>query len=137
MLVAVADSRLGGHGGLSSADVRMTTSQLGEEAYVTSVAGELDLYRSPELEQQLSSVIESGGTRVIVDLTGASLVDSSALEVLISAAERLARSGGRLALVCDQAPIARSLQLTAAALPFTMERSLAEAIGQFFGTLEQ
>ena len=37
------------------------TEQLGDDAYVISLAGEVDLYTAPEFKQQLLEVIGQGG----------------------------------------------------------------------------
>ncbi len=135
MLVAVSDSRLSGSPGLSSADVRITTSQLGAEAYVVAARGDVDLYSAPELQAQLSSVTESGGRRLIVDLTSADFLDSTAIGLLVASAADVERHGGRLVLVCDNPVLLRSIDVTGLAPRFRIERSLGEAVGRLFDTL--
>ena len=41
------------------------TEQLGDDAYVISLAGEVDLYTAPEFKQQLLEVIGQGGKQVV------------------------------------------------------------------------
>ena len=38
------------------------TEQLGDDSYMISLAGEVDLYTAPEFKQQLLEVIGQGGT---------------------------------------------------------------------------
>ena len=45
------------------------TEQVSDDAYVISLAGEVDLYTAPEFKQQLLEVIGQGGKDVIVDFT--------------------------------------------------------------------
>ena len=45
------------------------TEQLSDDAYVISLAGEVDLYTAPEFKQQLLEVIGQGGKEVVVDFT--------------------------------------------------------------------
>ena len=45
----------------------INTEQLGDDAYVISLSGEVDLYTAPEFKQQLLDVISQGGKNVIVD----------------------------------------------------------------------
>ena len=45
------------------------TEQLSDDAYVISLAGEVDLYTAPEFKQQLLEVIGQGGKQVIVDFS--------------------------------------------------------------------
>ena len=45
------------------------TEQLRDDAYVISLAGEVDLYTAPEFKQQLLDVIAQGGKDVVVDFS--------------------------------------------------------------------
>jgi anti-sigma B factor antagonist len=53
------------------------TEQLGDDAYVISLAGEVDLYTAPEFKQQLLEVIGQGGKQVIVDFSDTTFIDST------------------------------------------------------------
>src|SRR5438067_1808789 len=46
------------------------TEQLGDEAYVISLAGEVDLYTAPEFKQQLLDVIGQGGKELFKQQCG-------------------------------------------------------------------
>ncbi len=59
------------------------TEQLGEDAYVISLAGEVDLYTAPEFKQQLLDVITQGARIVIVDFSNTTFIDSTTLGVLV------------------------------------------------------
>ena len=43
----------------------INTEQLSEDAYVISLAGEVDLYTAPEFKQQLLEVIGKGAKNVV------------------------------------------------------------------------
>ena len=72
------------------------TEQLSDNAYVISLAGEVDLYTAPEFKQQLLEVIAQGANEVIVDLSSTTFIDSTTLGVLVGGvkawAERLCAS---------------------------------------------
>jgi anti-sigma B factor antagonist len=68
--------------------------------HVVSVSGEVDLYSAPELKERMLSAIDRGKTRIVVDLTGASFIDSTTLGVLVGARKRLREHDGVLAVVC-------------------------------------
>jgi anti-anti-sigma factor len=116
--------------GLAATELRTTTAELGGSAYVVAVSGELDPSSSVSLAGELDTVLARGGTRVAVDLSAVSLVDSSTLELLITRSRTLSAGGGELVLVVD-IPTLRLLQLTGLASHFRLERSLAEAIDRF------
>jgi anti-sigma B factor antagonist len=74
--------------------------------------GELDLYAAPELKRRLASAIDAGKTRIVVDLTDASFMDSTALGVLLGALKRLRVRDGALAVASEQPTILRILEVT-------------------------
>ena len=53
------------------------TEQVSDDAYVISLAGEVDLYTAPEFKQQLLEVIGQGGKTVIVDFSNTTFIDST------------------------------------------------------------
>jgi anti-sigma B factor antagonist len=53
-------------GGKSAMNFDIKTEQLGDDNYVISLAGEVDLYTAPEFKQQLLEVIGQGGKEVVV-----------------------------------------------------------------------
>jgi anti-sigma B factor antagonist len=67
---------------------------------VVDVAGEVDLYSAPELKAHVLDAIESGKTRIVVDLTNTTFIDSTTLGVLVGARKRLREYDGTLAVVC-------------------------------------
>ena len=68
--------------------------------HVVDVAGEVDLYSAPELKAHVLDAIDSGKTKIIVDLTNTTFIDSTTLGVLVGARKRLREHNGTLAVVC-------------------------------------
>jgi anti-sigma B factor antagonist len=68
--------------------------------HVVDVAGEVDLYSAPELKEHVLSAIDSGKTRIVVDLSKTTFIDSTTLGVLVGARKRLREHDGALAVVC-------------------------------------
>jgi anti-sigma B factor antagonist len=66
-------------------------------SWVVRVAGELDLYTSPQLENELETLIRAEAEHVLVDLSDVPFLDSSGLGVLVAAARRLGRERFALA----------------------------------------
>jgi anti-sigma B factor antagonist len=81
-------------------------------ASVLTVAGELDLRTSPELEERLARAFDAGAELVILDLRGVEFMDSTGLRVLLTAHQRAHESGRRFALVRGADQVERVLTLT-------------------------
>lgn len=89
-------------------DVRTDSTQDG--GTVVSVHGELDLATAPQLEEALAA--RAPGTRLVIDLSGCTFLDSSGVRVLALTANTVAGEGGRLELVVVDSAIGRVLEIT-------------------------
>ena len=75
-----------------------------------TAAGELDMTSAPELIRVLRAAIHAHGpSRVDLDLTGVSFMDSTGLQVLVAANSDV---GGGLRIIGTSPPVYRLLQLT-------------------------
>ena len=77
----------------------LTQDALDDQRQVVAVAGEIDLFTAPELKAAIGEALESGRTRIVVDLTATTFLDSTALGVLIGAVKRLRSRDGVLTIV--------------------------------------
>jgi anti-anti-sigma factor len=72
-----------------------------EDVVVMAMGGEVDFAASPELRERLFGHIKEGHRRVVLDLSDATFIDSTAIGVLVGALTRLREAGGgTLAVVC-------------------------------------
>jgi anti-sigma B factor antagonist len=99
-----------------------------DETQVVAVAGEIDLFTAPEFKERVSAPIDAGRTRIVVDLTRTTFIDSSSLGVLIGAHRRLKRRGGSMAVVCDNEAIIKTFRITGLDGVFTLVPTLDEAL---------
>ena len=106
----------------------LTTEQLGDDAYVISLAGEVDLYTAPEFKQQLLEVIGQGGKQVIVDFSDTTFIDSTTLGVLVGGVKRLRTNEGQLSLVCSDRNITKIFEITGLDRVFTIYPTRDEAV---------
>ena len=104
------------------------TEQLGDDAYVISLAGEVDLYTAPEFKQQLLEVIGQGGKQVIVDFSNTTFIDSTTLGVLVGGVKRLRPVGGQLLLVCSDRNIIKIFEITGLHRVFEIHGTRDEAL---------
>jgi len=104
------------------------TEQLGNDAYVISLAGEVDLYTAPEFKQQLLEVIGQGGKQVVVDFSNTTFIDSTTLGVLVGGIKRIRGQEGQLSLVCSDRNIAKIFEITGLDRVFTIYPTRDEAV---------
>jgi anti-anti-sigma factor len=92
-------------------DFEVALSELPGGGAVVQVEGDLDMGTASKLEDAL--VGAGFGQRLVIDLTGCSFLDSSAVRVLVSAVRDSDAAGGSLALVAPDPGILRVLEISA------------------------
>jgi len=106
----------------------LTEDALDAERHVVAVRGEIDLFTAPELKQKLTDAIEGGKTRIVVDLSETTFLDSTALGVLIGAVKRLRSRDGRLTIVNVDDNIAKTFEITGLDQIFPISATRDEAV---------
>ena len=109
-------------------DFAITDRRLDDATHVVAVTGEIDLFTAPELKQKLTDAIEGGKSRIVVDLTETSFLDSTALGVLIGAVKRLRSREGALVIVNVDQNIAKTFEITGLDQIFTILATRDDAI---------
>ncbi len=105
-------------------DFQARSERLDDGTLVVSVVGELDLYTVPELERTL---LAAGGARsVVVELSGCTFIDSTALGVLVAADRRL--GAARLSVVATATAIRLPFEVTGLVRKLPVHASLASAL---------
>jgi anti-sigma B factor antagonist len=102
--------------------------EIDAETHVIELGGEVDLYTAPEFKERMVKVIEDGKKRVIVDLSGATFIDSTTLGVLVGGVKRLRPAGGSLALVCTDPNICKIFEITGLDRVFPIHENRQEAL---------
>jgi anti-sigma B factor antagonist len=117
----------------SAASLVVSRRALDQRTSVISVEGELDLSSAPQLKWALLDSAEAGHSQLVVDLSRATFMDSTALGVLIGVNRGL-DAGARLTLVCQAPSILKVFELSgmdgAFAIYATLEDALAPISGQ-------
>lgn len=101
------------------------------DVLVVRVEGQADLYNAPALRDELVRAVDTGASTVIVDLGGATFIDSMTLGVLLGAAKRLRPTGGQIRIVVDDAHIRRVFELTLLDQVFLLFDDLDAALATF------
>ena len=111
------------------ADFRVELLRPADDVAVVEAAGELDIHTSVVFKDSLVGAIEEGSTRVVVDLTGVTFIDSSALGALVGGTRRSAEVGAELMIVCPAGSVARVIEITGLNRAFAIYATRAEALG--------
>ena len=106
----------------------LTSDPIDDARQVVAVAGEIDLFTAPELKAALGEALESGRTRIVVDLTATTFLDSTALGVLIGAVKRLRSRDGVLTIVNTDPNIAKTFEITGLDQIFPISATRDEAV---------
>ena len=79
---------------------------------VVRPTGRLNMTAARMLREELHAVVESGGTRVVVDLSGIEFIDSSGLGALLSGLKAARQAGGDLHIAAPTRQATTVLKLT-------------------------
>jgi anti-sigma B factor antagonist len=84
--------------------MEIDTSTVGDRVAVVRLDGRLNMVAAPRLKSTIEDVVDRGSTRVVVDLSDVSFMDSSGLGALIASLKRARQAQGdlRIAGVNDQ-----------------------------------
>jgi anti-sigma B factor antagonist len=92
-------------------ELDITTERDGTACHLT-LTGEIDVYTSPQLKQELIDAVDDGCMNVLVDLEGVAFIDSSGLGVLVSGLRRVKEQGGTMRLVSTREGILKIFRIT-------------------------
>jgi anti-sigma B factor antagonist len=74
-----------------------------DDVGILVAGGELDYAATPQLSEQLADHINAGMTRLVLDLSSVTFIDSTAIGALVGAVMRMNERGeGSLSVVCAQ-----------------------------------
>ena len=94
-------------------NIRIETSlRHRENVPILDVAGEIDIYTTPQFKEAVSAAIEEGQAAIIINMTNVTYMDSSGFGTLLSATKRLRPVNGGLYLSGCNDAITRMLQIT-------------------------
>jgi anti-anti-sigma factor len=88
------------------------TRPTADGAVVLRPEGRLNMVAAPELREQLHSLVRSGSSRLVVDLSAVETIDSSGLGALISGLKAARQAGGDLRIASPSEQALAVLELT-------------------------
>jgi anti-sigma B factor antagonist len=91
--------------------------------------GEIDFAASPQLKEHLAGHITAGTRHLVVDLSTATFIDSTAIGVLMGAVGSLREAcGGSLAVVCTHENVIKIFEIAGLQNAIALYRSREEAL---------
>jgi anti-sigma B factor antagonist len=111
-------------------EFRLEEERLRPGAVVLAVIGDVDLHSADALAERLDAAIADGAGALVVDLSGATFLDSQGLGVLVRGARRLDPAEGRFRLVVPSAQIRRVFEVSSLDRIFPLDASREEAVAR-------
>jgi anti-sigma B factor antagonist len=99
-----------------------------DSVVVLEVGGDLDLLTAPSLDAELTKLLADAPDALVLNLTGVPFFGSSALAVLIRAADTAQTRGVRLMLVATNRAVLRPLEVTKTVELFSIHGSVDSAL---------
>jgi anti-sigma B factor antagonist len=94
---------------------------------VVDVEGEVDVYTSTQLKEEITSILAAGAKYILLNLAKVEYLDSTGLGLLIGALKRLRENGGNLIIVSPSVRIVRVFEITGLYKIFKIYETVAEA----------
>ena len=113
---------------LDVSELRIDEERPRPDTSVLTVHGEADLHSAPELRERLRMAVDRGATKVVLDLTHVTFLDSTSLGVLLGSMRRLRELDGRMRLVVPRPEVRRIFELTLLDRVFPLDESRADAL---------
>jgi anti-sigma B factor antagonist len=83
-----------------------------ERTHILTPRGEMDILTAPQLGCRLFGLADAGKTKMVVDLSKVTFMDSTGIGVLLDALRQLRTRHASLALVCPTERILRPFQVS-------------------------
>ena len=111
---------------MSPSFIRETSSD--DDVAVVIADGYVDFDAAPALKQNIMRQIDEGNRHLVVDLSAADFIDSTAIGVLVGALKRLQDCRGSLAVVCTNDNIRNVFEIVGLDDMIPMHRSRDDAV---------
>jgi anti-sigma B factor antagonist len=111
----------------SPAAFEICRQELDRHTSLVAVEGELDLSTAPRLKWMLIDSLQTGLSRLLVDLSRATFMDSTALGVLVGVKRKLGVDE-RLAIICPRSDLLKIFEFAGMDGAFAIFPTLEEAL---------
>lgn len=115
------------HGAGTKVVFAVTNRTLDDGTIVLTIEGELDLASAPNLKWELAQALRGESVRAVLDMSGVTFIDSTALGVLVGAKRNLP-PGSRMAIWGARPDVHAVFELTGLDTTFELRESREEAL---------
>ena len=100
---------------------------------ILTLNGRLDAYSSNELERSISTLIDNGSVRIVVNFGGVDYISSSGLRVMLASLKRLKKAEGDLKLACLKPYVKEVFDIAGFTQLFNIYEQEEEAVNSSWG----
>jgi anti-sigma B factor antagonist len=100
---------------------------------VATPTDDLDLLGYQELERHVDSILHNGKTRIVLDLSAVTYINSVSVNTLIGLREKVRKAGGHFALACVRSGARMALEAGGAMSTLAVHDSVEEAAATMSG----
>ena len=104
-----------------------------DKVNMLSLSGRLDAYSATEMEKKLDALIESGQTRLVLDLEKLEYISSSGLRVFLAALKKVKKEQGDIKLACMKPFIREVFDIAGFSQLFNIFDTREAAVSSFNG----
>jgi anti-sigma B factor antagonist len=115
-------------------DLSITRADHGDQT-VVHLGGEIDVYTAPLVREKLDEQIQGGRTRLVVDLTDVTFLDSTGLGVLVGRLKLTRTRGGSMRLVGTDDRVLKVFAITGLDKVFEIHPTLDAALAASDGAV--
>ena len=116
-MVSLLDTGVGKRPDPGSGNISLEENALDERTVEISVSGELDLATAPSLKWSLLDSLKAGRTRLLINLSNVTFIDSTALSVLVGVHRKLGEQA-QMAVVCTNPNVLRIFEVAGLKVAF-------------------
>jgi anti-sigma B factor antagonist len=109
-------------------DFGLTDESVGENEHVVALSGEIDAHSAPRIGSRLFGLADEGKSRVVVDLSDVTFMDSTGIGVLLNALGHFSLRHATMVLVCPTERMLRPFQVTGLVSHLTIFESREKAL---------
>ncbi|MDR3710142.1 MAG: STAS domain-containing protein [Capsulimonadaceae bacterium] len=93
-------------------NLTITTTVPSANTRLIRLSGEIDIYTSAQLKQEIAKVLSEGVRFIVLNLSSVEYLDSTGLGLLIGTLKRLREHNGNLVIVSPSVRIVRVFEIT-------------------------
>jgi anti-anti-sigma factor len=107
------------------------TEERNGEVMILGPSGRIDTANSKVLPEKITQVIDEGVHNLLLDFSAVTYINSLGLRTLITAAKRLANSGGKLVMAEVDVQVRKILEISGLTSVLGVHATRAEALSAF------